>query len=419
MPKRYLLLVATFLLSVLLYVDRVCISAAKDGITTDLQLTDKQIGWAFSAFSLGYALLQTPAGAMADRFGPRRLLTGVVILWSIFTGLTGMVKNLFSLIVVRALFGAGEAGAFPGMARAVYAWLPVGERGIAQGINFSGSRLGAAFALPVVAMMIDSLGWRTSFGVLMAVSLVWPLAWFWWFRDDPTDFEGMTDDEREHILANRQQPRSDDNGAGGAPEPLSAGRLFGSRNLWFTMIQYFCSNFTFYFALTWWFPHLKETYQLGTAEAGWLASVPLLCGAAGNILSGWMVDALYRRGYTKWSRRIPAMIGFALAAVGLVMSVDQSTAASAVMWFSLAIFGADMTLSPSWSFCIDIGGPHSGAVSGTMNMAGNIGSFATGLAYPYLLAWTGSTETFLYVGAGLNMLAIIMWWLMNPDDRIA
>ena len=262
MPKRYLLLVATFLLSVLLYVDRVCISAAKDGITTDLQLTDQQIGWAFSAFALGYALCQTPAGAMADRFGPRRLLTVVVVLWSIFTGLTGMVRGLASLIFVRALFGAGEAGAFPGMARAIYAWLPVSERGIAQGINFSGSRLGAAFALPVVAMLIDSLGWRMTFAVLMGVSLVWPLAWFWWFRDDPADFQGLSDEERQYILASRQQPRSEE------PEPLSAGRLFGSRNLWFTMIQYFCSNFTFYFALTWWFPHLKKNLRARNHRSG-------------------------------------------------------------------------------------------------------------------------------------------------------
>jgi len=414
MPKRYLLLVATFLLSVLLYVDRACISVAKESISSDLQLSEQQMGWAFAAFSLGYALCQTPAGALADRFGPRRLLTGVVVLWSIFTGFTGAVRGLLGLVTVRALFGAGEAGAFPGMARAIYSWLPVSERGLAQGINFSGSRLGAAFALPVVAFLIESLGWRASFGVLMAVSLVWPLIWFWWFRDDPADFDGLSDGERQHILENRQQPRSAEK-----PESLSIGRLFGSRNLWFTMVQYFCSNFTFYFALTWWFPHLKKTYELGTAEAGWLASVPLLCGAAGNILSGWMVDALYRRGYPKWSRRLPAMIGFALAAIGLVASVEQTTALSAVMWFSLAIFGADMTLSPSWSFCIDIGGPHSGAVSGTMNMAGNIGSFVTALAYPYLLSWTGNTETFLYVGAGLNLLAIVMWWRMNPEDQVA
>lgn len=413
MPVRYLLIVATFLLSVILYVDRVCISVAKDGIASDLQLTEKQIGWAFSAFSLGYALFQTPAGVLADRFGPRRLLTGVVVLWSLFTGLTGMVKSLPGLITVRAMFGAGEAGAFPGMARAVYSWLPVGERGLAQGINFSGSRLGAAFALPAVAMIIEAIGWRASFGVLMAGSLVWPLVWFTWFRDDPAEHPGLSEKERQHILTNRQQPRE-----GETEAPLSASRLLGSSVMWFTMIQYFCSNFTFYFALTWWFPYLKKTYELGITQAGWLASLPLIAGAVGNVFSGWMVDALYRRGFVNWSRRIPAIIGFALAAVGLVASVDQTTAISAVMWFSLAIFGADMTLSPSWSHCIDIGGPHSGAVSGTMNMAGNIGSFVTALAYPYLLDWTQSTETFLYVGAGLNLLAIIMWCLLTPATRL-
>jgi MFS transporter, ACS family, glucarate transporter len=150
-PQRYLLVVGTFLLAVLLYVDRVCISTAEAAISQDLRLTPEQFGWILSSFALGYALFQTPSGLLADRFGPRRVLAGVVVIWSVFTGLTGAVRHFSSLLVIRFLFGAGEAGGYPGVARAVYSWIPMRERGVVTGINFSGGRLGAAFAMPAVA----------------------------------------------------------------------------------------------------------------------------------------------------------------------------------------------------------------------------------------------------------------------------
>ena len=150
----------TFFLTLLLYIDRACISAAKVPISEDMNLNDKQMGWVLSAFALGYALLQTPAGMLADRFGPRKVLSGIVLLWSAFTGLTGAAWNFISILVVRFLFGASEAGAFPGITRAVYSWYPLKERGIVTGINFSGSRIGAAFALPAIAWMIQEYGWN-------------------------------------------------------------------------------------------------------------------------------------------------------------------------------------------------------------------------------------------------------------------
>ena len=413
-PKRYLLIFGTFLLSVLLYVDRVCISAAKDPITAELGLSDTQFGWALSAFALGYALFQTPSGILADRFGPRLVLTSVVIFWSLFTGLTGLAIGFGTLLLARFLFGVGEAGAFPSCARAFYSWLPVSERGIAQGINFSGSRLGAAFALPLVAVMVTTWGWRASFVVLAVIGVVWAVFWYLWFKDDPADHRSIRDDELQHILANRQQPDPEES----ALPKLSAATLFGSRNMWLAMAQYFCSNFTFFFCLTWLFPHLKATYGLGTVETGFYASAPLIFGAFGNWVAGALVDGLYRAGKWKISRRGPAIVGFALAAIGLVGSVYADTAFGAVAFLSVAIFGADMTLSPSWSFCIDIGRKNSGAVSGTMNMAGNIGSFVTALAFPYLFAWTGSATPFFFVGATLNVLAIGAWLMMQPERRI-
>jgi ACS family glucarate transporter-like MFS transporter len=416
MPTRHLLVLGTCLLAVLLYVDRVCISTAEGPIRHELQLTDTEFGWALSAFALGYALCQTPAGMLADRFGPRRVLAAVVIAWSLFTGMTGLVGGLAGLLVVRFLFGAGEAGAFPGMARAIYSWIPMGERGLAQGINFSGARLGAALALPLVAGMVEALGWRTSFGILMLVGFVWAALWFVWFRDDPSAHPGIGPAERELILGARQQAGSALADSGG--RALAAAALLRSGNLWLLMGQYFASNFTFFFCLSWLFPYLKKTYNLESVAAGWYAAAPFVAGALGNICAGWLIDHIYRRGHWQRSRRLPAVVGFALAAGGLLASVHMDTAAGSVTCLSLAVFGTDMTVSASWAACVDIGRDQAGAVSGTMNMAGNLGSFVTSLAFPYLHAWTGSHVWFFYVAAGLNLLAIGLWALVKPERPV-
>ncbi len=410
---RYWVAVGMFLLALLLYIDRICISVAKDPIAGDLALSDKAMGWVLSAFALGYALMQVPSGMMADRFGPRKVLTGIVVFWSGLTALTGAAWNFVSLLFVRFLFGAGEAGAFPGMSRAIFSWMPLQERGIVIGLNFSGSRLGAAFALPLIAWMIGLYGWRLTFVILGGVGVVWAVLWWLAFRDTPEQHPRLSEVERTHILAHRQQS-SPQEGTG-----LRRRQLLSSRNMWSAIGQYFCSNFTFFFALTWLFPYLKNKYGLEALEAGWYSVAPFIAGAVGNWLAGGVVDAIFRQGNWNRSRNLPAMIGFALAAVGLIGSLYMETPLGAVFFLSIAIFGADMTLPPSWALCVDIGKSHAGTVSGTMNMAGNLGSFLTALAFPYLTDWTGSVDYFFYVAAALNLIAILLWSGVKADRGLA
>lgn len=285
------------------------------------------------------------------------------------------------------------------------------ERGTVQGINFSGSRLGAAFAMPLVAWLISTAGWRHTFVYLGFIGIIFAILWFWLFRDRPENHKGLPEKEKAFILANRQQEEI-------KPEPLTAGKLFKSNNMWLAMLQYFGSNFTFFFALTWLLPYLKKTYDLDLMEAGFYAAAPFVAGALGNWISGMLVDAIYKRGHWKLSRKVPAIVGFSLMIIGLIGSVGMDSALGAVVMLSLAVFGADMTLSPSWSFCIDIGKKNSGSVSGTMNMAGNIGSFLTALAFPYLLSWTGSHNAFFFAAAILGLLSIFAWLRMNPEKSI-
>ena len=409
-PVRHQMVGATFLLALIVLFDRVLISVAKDPVADALSLSDTEMGWVLAIFALGYALFQTPSGIYVDKHGPRKTLALIVSLWSIFTALTGAAFNLIFLLIVRFLFGAGEAGAFPSMARAIYKWIPVDERGIVNGINFSGGRIGAAIALPLVAWLIDLVGWKLSFLILGVFGVAWSICWYLWFRDDPKDHKFMSPDEVAYIKQHTQQEVSKSNG------DTSLLKMFKSKNMLLLMGQYFSSNFTFFFCLTWLFPHIKSTYHLDAMEAGLYASAPLLCGAFGNWFSGWLVDRTYRKGKWALSRKLPAIIGFTLAAFGIIMSIFINEVNGAILFISIAVFGADMTLSPSWSACVDIGKEHSGAVSGTMNMAGNLGSFITALAFPYLIAFTGSVTPFFILAAVLNILAVFCWMNIRADE---
>jgi len=412
-PIRLILVFSTFMLTVLLYIDRACISAAKEEISRDLNFDLTDFGWVMAMFTLGYALFQTPSGKWADQRGPRSVIAAIVSIWSLFTALTGAAWNYVSMLVIRFLFGAGEAGAFPSLAKVVYDWFPVRERGIVQGVNFSGSRIGAAFALPLVAVIISNVGWRMSFVIFGCIGLLFAALWWLLFRDNPEESGAISEREREFILRTREPSNSAEKKA-----KLGFGTIIASRNMWLAMLQYISSNFTFYFTLTWMYPYLKDRFALGGVEAGLYAMIPLLAGAAGNWLSGLWVDSLYRRRNVKISRRLPAITGFILAAFGMLMMARIDTPQVAIIFLAIAIFGADMTLSPSWAFCIDIGKENAGAVSGTMNMAGNLGAFVTIIAFPYLYEWTGSFQPFFYVCVGLSALAIALWVSMDPEKPI-
>ena len=418
-----------------MYIDRACIGAAGKtystpegdkviGIIEAFDLSYIQWAWVLAMFTLGYALFQNPSGKLADKKGPRFVMTSIITVWSALTALTGAAWNFISMVVIRFLFGAGEAGAFPTLAKVVYKWYPVKERGIIQGINFSGSRIGGAVAYPIVVGLIIAIGWRGSFFVFGAVGLLFAIVWWLYFRNSPEESKIISEEEKEYILTNRQQDGGKANAAN-----LTLGKILRSKNMWLAMVQYIGSNFTFYFTLTWMFPYLKETLTGSVTLISFLSMLPLLGGAVGNWVSGFMVDAIYKKGNIVKSRRIPALIGFVLAAVGVILMTQVDGDIAKILSLTLAIFGADMTLSPSWVFCIDIGKENAGAVSGTMNMAGNLGAFTSILAFGYLadnliksgvdpkLALAGN-DMFFFICAALSIISIGAWLLMNPKNSI-
>ncbi len=401
--RRIMIVAGLFVLSMILYIDRVCISVAKGAVAKDLSLTDGQIGWVFGIFALGYALAQIPAGLLADRYGPRLILAGIVTAWSIFTGMTGLVTTFAVMLAVRFIFGVGEAGAFPGAARVFYNWLEPGQRGFANGLMFSGSRIGGALSMVLLPVMLGALGWRHSFMLLGAVGVLWAVAWYTFFRNTPAE-AGLAGS------AHTTSPTA----AAPAPVGPTFGQVFTSRRLLLAMAQYFASNFTFFIALSWMQPYLKDRFKLSSVEAGAYAMWPLLFAAGSQWITGLIVDAIYRGKHRAWSRRLPAAIGFAMAAVGIASITIADTPLMVVVCFTIAVFGADMTISPSWAYCVDIGGKGSGAVSGSMNMLGNAGAFVSSITFPLLIRVTGSATSYFLLAAALNVVAVACWLGMTP-----
>ena len=408
-------------LSFLTIVDRVCISAAKTPMAAELRLTDTTFGWVFGAFTVGYTLMMVPSGWLADRFGPRKMLASIVLLWSVLTAATGLVRGAAILLLVRFLFGLAEAGAFPGAARAISNWLPTQERGLALGLLNTGSRLGAAFGLSAMSLCIVSVGWRFSFMLLGVAGTLWAVLWFWWFRDRPDSVS------RWHL--------NDSAGNGTAPPPEGPfvrlahaplrGEAFTGRSLlrspsvYIILFQYFASQFTFFICFSWLLPYLETHYGLTGAVAGLYAAIPLLCGAVANWISGTTVDAMYRKGHWKRSRRLPAMCGFGLACVALLAAAFVPSLVGFVLLFALATFGVDLTLSPSWTVCADIGGRHVGALSGAMNMMGSLSSFGSAILFPGLFALTGDIKVYFYLAAFLDLVAMSCWaFVLQESDSV-
>lgn len=420
--QRFWLVFLLFLHTVNTYMDRVCISAAKGAMQSDISgLDDQMMGYVFGIFAIGYALFQIPAGWFSDRAGPRHALTIVVIIWSVFTALTGAVFTAISLLVVRFLFGVGEAGAYPGATRALYSWLPAKERGLGQGIFHSGARVGAAASLVLMPALIGWIGWRWTFVANAVLGLIWGAVWWKWYRNEPSEHPKVNDAEADLIRQGLEHEAASDQ------NQIPYVQVVTSANVLLAMFQYAASNITFFISITWLQPYLKDTWG---EQYAWMASLPLLCGAVALWLSGYTVTALHKRDYPVASRRIPAMIGYALGAVGLLLCTQITKNDSVWLFiacFSLATFGVEMTLSPSWAFCMDIGGSRSGAVSAAMNMVGNMGAAVSAVAFPFFVAnvtipviaeSTGSANSFFVFAASMNVLAVVAWLFMNPLRKL-
>ena len=393
-------------LAAVTYLDRVCISILAPSIMRDLKLSQIQMGYAFSAFTLAYAIFEIPTARWADKVGSRKVLTRIVVWWSAFTMATAGAFSYVSLLVVRFLFGIGEAGAWPNVARVFARWIPARERGRVQGLFFAGAHLSGGLTPMLVAYLATFLHWRTIFLLLGSVGLFWSVAWFLWFRDEPRDHPEVSPAERDMIEDSRGLPPGH---AGSWKDVLK------TRSLLPLCLQYFANTYGFFFFISWLPTYLEKSRGMANVELALFAGLPLLLSVVADITGGLTTDALSKRFGLRVGRCGVGAVAYLLAAVGMAAGTLVGQARLAGILIAVGGALSMFTLAPAWATAIHLGGKNSGALSATMNTAGQIGGMLSPVVLAYIVDKWGNWSLPLHILSGLYLMAAVSWLLIHPE----
>lgn len=413
-PTRTRHKAAAFLLALaaVTYLDRVCISVLTPEIARDLSLNKIQMSFVFSAFAVAYAAFEIVTAWWGERIGPRRVLTRIVAWWSCFTIATACAWNYSSLLVIRFLFGAGEAGAWPNAALAFSRWTPVNERGRVQGFFFAAAHLSGGLTPLLVAALAAHMSWRAIFAACGAVGFVWAAAWFRWFRDEPRDHPGVNAAEAELIETGRLISRRQH------AEKSAWRALVESPNVWFLCLAYFSNSYGAYFVMTWLPTYLAEQRGFQTQSLSFFSGLPLLLSVFGDIGGGAVTDFVTRRFGLRIGRSGVAVAGYAVAGAAMFASLLAATPVMAATLIAVAVAASMFPLSASWAACIDIGGEHTAVLSAAMNTTGQIGSILSPIVTGWVVTHFSNWQTPLLIMGGLYVASAIFWTLVDPRKRL-
>lgn len=410
MKIRYQVLFGLFLLSIITYLDRVCMNVVSKYVKADLGLNNESFGYVLGAFSLSYALFELPTGILGDKIGPRKVLTRVVLWWSGFTALTGTAFSYIYLLVVRFLFGAGEAGAFPNASIVISRWFPSMEVGRAQSVIWAAGRLGGALTPLLVIPLVHIAGWRMAFFILGLVGALWAVAWYFWFRDTPAEMAGITEKEVEEIETNRKKVVSDHH--------VDWRIVIKNPNVWVLMLMCHLFFYASYFFTNWSSTYFQEGRHMTEEQAKNFVSLSYFLGAIGCIVGGFASDFLTKRYGLKLGRRIVGVLGLGSSSICFLASGLTKDNQLAGYLLSLCVLLKDFTLPVAFAVCVDIGKQYSGTVAGAMNFAGQLGGFFITIIFGIIVNQTGNFNYPLFLIAGCLIVASMLWFFIDPTKNL-
>lgn len=413
LPSRTRYRVAGFMLALgaITYLDRACIATLSPEIRLSLGLNKDQMSLIYSAFAIAYAAFEIPTAWWADRLGTRRVLTRIVSCWSGFTMLTAAAWNFSSMLAIRFLFGIGEAGAWPGVARTFSRWIPRSERGTIQGIFFAAAHLSGGLT-PMLAMaLMPVVGWRWVFVLFGIPGIVWAVAWHRWFRDEPEQHPSVSKAELETITSGRDACTGHHEGW------AYWKRLFGHSNTLPLCLMYFPNSFGFYFSITWLPDYLKEQHGFDSMQLGFFTGLPLILSLVADIFGGLATDAVTRRFGLRLGRAGVGAASYLVAGIAMILATMASQPLLAAWCIAIAVAASMFTLGASWGTVIDIGGRHTGVVGAAMNTSGQIGSVMSPLIVIWLQKHYNWNAPLLFIG-GLFIMGAFAWAFVNPTRKI-
>lgn len=410
---RFVLIAWLCGLSSILYLDRICMSQAVKPIRDELGLSKTEMSYVLMAFTLAYGVFAVPIGRWGDKAGPRVVLASIVLAWSLFTALTAAATGLVTLILVRLLFGAAEAGAFPNTARVVSRWYPVPERGRVQGVMLAFAQVGAIVAPAATAYLIETSGWRSVFLLYALAGVAWAVGFWLWFRDDPARHPRVNAAELATIHADEVPPPAD-------PGPVPWRAVLSNRGIVVLGVIMILGAFYTYFFYGWLPTYLMEARGVSNSLAGWLGSLVIAGSGAGMLLGGWLADRISRRSADPMrDRRRLAVVCYVLAAACLFVGTRCSEpVALAVLW-SLSAGAMHVTLPNWWSVIIPQSGRHVGAIFGLANGVGCVGALASLGLVPIFADWQerhglsgrAAWDPIFDVYVGVLLANAVAWWL--------
>ena len=422
---RWRILLILALASFISYVLRTNLSFAAPEMMADLGLSEIQWGYILAAFTAGYAIFQFPGGLLGDRFGPRRVLTAIAVLWAALTVATSLVPGqdsastgiiIASLFLVRFLVGAAHAPIFPVMNASIVRWFPPGGWALPLGLASTGLTLGGAAAAVAVPLIITQFGWRVAFLFLAPLGLLVALLWWWYSRDDPAEHPAVNEEELELIRSGREELDTVSEAAeeGGQPDWL---RVLKNRDVLMLMLSYSSMNFVFYIVFNWFFYYLVEIREFSATDAGFVASAQWIAGAAGAAAGGWLCDRLCRRLGLRWGCRWPVIIGMAVSGALLLVGAFHSSPLVAVSALVLCFFFNQLNEGPYWASSVAVGGRHAGAAGGVMNTGANVMGIINAIAVPFIAQAYGWTFA-IASGAAFAALGIVFMLLVRADHTV-
>ena len=407
MRYRHRVSVLLILLFAITYIDRVCISVAGPRIQEALHIDPLGWGWVTAMFTLSYGLFEIPTGALGDRIGPRRVLTRVVLWWSVFTSLTGMVSNYSQLLIARLCFGAGEAGAFPNAAIVVSRWFPATQRASMSGVLLMASQIGGAIAPLLVVPIQIRYGWRASFYLFGVLGVLWSAIWYWWFRDSPAEKPGVSAVE---LAETAHLPAASHRGF-----PWSA--ALRSESVLALMGAAFCYVYVYNFFQTWFHTFLVK--GRGFTEASLVSSaLPYVVAAFANLTGGAASDALVRRLGPKRGRRSIGIAGLGTAGLCTIAVMLTSNQLLTIVLLSLVYGAITFQQSGVFGVCLDIGRKHAGSVVGLMNTSAQAGGLVASVAYGYIVERFGSYDAPFVPMAGLLFVGALLWLKIDASEDL-
>lgn len=415
---RWVILSLMTFMYLITYMDRGNISVAAPQIAQQFGLSATRMGLVFSAFVWTYAVGQIPSGWFGDRFGPKKVLTVVMVWWAIASGSTGFATGFASLVSARLLLGLGEAGALPVATRGMQLWFPKSERGRIQGINNSATRLAVAGTPFVAVAIMTAFGWRPIFYIFGSLGILWSICFYWLYRNRPEEHERVNRAELEHILGTHRNDEILQ--AGDRIRPKTPWKLIlSSPNMWYIMIAYGCFFYGTYFFISWYPTYLEVYRHFSLKSLGFVASIPLLVAMAGDVLGGSATDWIYRRtGRLTFSRRVIAAPAMLVAGVLLVPTAISRNPWTAVLCLALSFFFLDIVFAPAWAVAMDVGGEFSGTVSSLMNSAGAIGASVSPIVFGFFVQRGSWVAPFLVTAVMLAGGALIWARLIDPEKSV-